>query len=228
MAKPLQPPFPDTLGPTQFPPALVNGLIAKIDSLAELKVTLFCLWAFGQRDPQDGLYWLRKNDFATHRKVHGLDEAAWVRGLAEAVKRETLLPVYANAPEGEIELVWVLHTPAAAQILGTPDCAARLDAAGHLIILPPRPTVYKLYEENIGPLTGLIGDELAALTLDYSEDWVREAVHIAVEREKRSLAYVKGVLRRWRKEGKRIEGAERPTEREGRSVTGKYADFFER
>ncbi|MBK8137747.1 MAG: hypothetical protein IPK52_18345 [Chloroflexi bacterium] len=39
----------------------------------------------------------------------------------------------------------------------------RLDAAGHLVILPQRPTIYKLYEENIGPLTGLIGDELTTL-----------------------------------------------------------------
>ena len=221
-------PFPDTLGPTQFPQALVDGLIAKIDSLVELKVTLFCLWAFGQRDPPDGLYWLRKTDFSAHRKVHGLDEAEWVRGLAEAVKRMTLLPVYANAPDDGIELVWVLHTPGAARILGAPDCAARLDAAGHLVILPQRPTIYKLYEENIGPLTGLIGDELTTLAADYSDDWVREAMYIAVQREKRNLAYMKGVLRRWRKEGKRLEGNEQPAERDGRSVTGKYADFFER
>ena len=222
------PPFPDTLGPTQFPPALVDGLIAKIDQLAELKMTLFCLWAFGQRDPQDGLYWIRLDDILKHRKVHGLDKDGAVRGLAEAVKRKTLLPVYANAPDGGIELVWVLHTPGAWNAVGSPDCAARLDAAGRLIILPSRPTVYKLYEENIGPLTGLIGDELRTLCDDYTEEWLREAVQIAVEREKRSLAYIKGVLRRWRREGKRHEGPERSDERDGRSVTGKYADFFER
>lgn len=222
------PPFPDTLGAVQFPPALVNGLLASIDNLAELKVTLFCLWAFGQRDPQDGLYWLKKADFAGHRTVHGLDEADWVRGLAEASKRGTLLPVYANAPDDQIELVWVLHTPGAANILGAPDCAARLDAAGRLVILPPRPTIYKLYEENIGPLTSLIGDDLAGLADDYTEEWVREALHIAVEREKRNLAYIKGILRRWRKEGKRDERPERHPEADARSVTGKYADFFKR
>ena len=126
MTAKLTPPFPDTLGPTQFPPALVDGLIAKIDQLAELKMTLFCLWAFGQRDPQDGLYWIRLDDILKHRKVHGLDKDGAVRGLAEAVKRKTLLPVYANAPDGGIELVWVLHTPGAWNAVGSPDCAARL------------------------------------------------------------------------------------------------------
>lgn len=228
MKTPPPAPFPDMLGQSQFPQPLIDGLIAKIDSLPELKVTLFCFWAFGQRQTQDGLYWLRKADFAAHRKIHGLDEAQWIRGLTDAVARGTLLPVYANAPDGTMEMVWVLHTPKAWETVGSPDCAARLDAAGHLVILPPRPSIYKLYEENIGPLTGLIGDELTGLRDDYGEALVREAIHVAVEYEKRNLAYVKGILRRWRKEGKRFEGTERPAERDGRGVTGKYADFFER
>ncbi|NOG52178.1 MAG: ATP-binding protein [Chloroflexi bacterium] len=86
----------------------------------------------------------------------------------------------------------MLHTPGASAAVGSGDCAARLDAAGQLIILPPRPNVFKLYEENIGPLTGLIGEELVALSDDFSEIWLREAIQIAVEREKRNLAYVRG------------------------------------
>jgi DNA replication protein len=222
MMKPAAP-FPDNIGPTQFPQALIDGLIARIDHLAELKMTLFCLWAFGQRDPQDGLYWLRLEDIVKHRKIHGLDEASVMRGLSEACMRGTLLPVYANALDGGIEMVWVLHTPGAAAVLGSPDCAARLDAAGRLTILAPRPTVYALYEENIGPLTGLIGDELRTLSDDYGDDWLREAVHIAVENEKRNLAYIKAVLRRWRREGKRHEGTERSAER-----PGKYGDYYKR
>jgi DnaD/phage-associated family protein len=225
MNRPPPPPFPDTLGPTQFPQALIDGLIARIDHLAELKMTLFCLWAFSQNDPRDGLYWLRLDDILRHRKVHGLDEASVMRGLSEACARGTLLPVHANAPDGSIEIVWVLHTPTAWQIAGAPDCAARLDAAGRLMILAPRPTVYALYEENIGPLTGLIGDELRTLSDDYGDDWLREAVSISVEQEKRNLAYIKAVLRRWRREGKRHERSERSAERD---VAGKYGDFYKR
>lgn len=224
----ITPPFPDVLGASGLPDAIPGGLLSAIDSLAELKMTLFCIWAFSQRDPIGGLYWLRKADIDTHRKVHGLDESAAVEGLARAVARGTLLPVYANAPDGGIELVWVLHTPGASAAVGSGDCAARLDAAGQLIILPPRPNVFKLYEENIGPLTGLIGEELVALSDDFSEIWLREAIQIAVEREKRNLAYVRGVLRRWRKEGKRREEDQRSSERDGRTATGKYAEYFER
>lgn len=208
---------------------LFHGLMATIDNVNELKVTLFCLWAFEQRDAANGLYWLRRADFdGLNAEVHGLDEDAIDDGLDCAVLRRTLLKVEMTTPSG-VEAIYLRATPEAEAALATPGgFAARIDAAGHLDVLPPRPSVYKIYEENIGPLTGLIGDALRDLVTDYGENWVEDAIAVAVERNIRTLAYVKGVLRGWRKDGRRDANSGRHLATDEKSAAGKYADFFER
>lgn len=208
---------------------LFHGLMARIDNVNELKVTLFCLWAFEQRDAPDGLYWLRRADFdGLNSDVHGLDEDAIDDGLDCAVLRQTLRRVDLNTPAG-IEQIYLYATPEADDALAIPGgFAARIDASGRLDVLPPRPSVYKVYEENIGPLTGLIGDALRDLVTDYGEPWVSEAIAVAMEQNKRSLSYIKGILRGWRKDGKRDADTGRHLAADEKSASGKYADFFER
>jgi len=208
---------------------LFHGLMARIDNVNELKVTLFCLWAFEQRDAPDGLYWLRRADFdGLNTEVHGLDEDAIDDGLDCAVLRGTLRCAHLNSPAGG-ERIYLRATPEAEAALSAPGgLAARIDESGRLDVLPPRPSVYKLYEENIGPLTGLIGDALHDLVADYSEPWVSNAITTAMEQNKRSLSYIKGVLRGWRKDGKRDADTGRHLAADEKSASGKYADFFER
>jgi DnaD/phage-associated family protein len=62
--------------------------------------------------------------------------------------------------------------------------------------------VFSLYEQEIGPLTPHIGDELGDLLDSYSPAWVAEAIQIASQNNVRKVSYVSGVLRRWFIEGK--------------------------
>lgn len=208
---------------------LFHGLMARIDNVNELKVTLFCLWAFEQRDAANGLYWVRRADFdGLNADVHGLDEDAIDDGLDCAVLRGTLYKVDLPTPMG-YEAVYLYATPQAEAALAAPGgFAARLDGNGHLDVLPPRPSVYKLYESNIGPLTGLIGDALRDLVSDFGDAWVEDAIGVAVERNIRTLAYVKGILRGWQKDGRRDADPKRHLATDDKSAAGKYADFFER
>lgn len=68
-----------------------------------------------------------------------------------------------------------------------------------------RPNVFSAYEQNIGALTGIIGDELKSLVAEYSEAWVIDAIREAVLHEKRTLAYAKGCLKTWKREGRGIK-----------------------
>jgi len=67
-----------------------------------------------------------------------------------------------------------------------------------------------LYENEIGPLTGLIADRLKEFTNDYPLRWFEEAVKIAVANGKRKLAYIEGVLKNYRVEGFRTEEEKEP------------------
>jgi DnaD/phage-associated family protein len=61
--------------------------------------------------------------------------------------------------------------------------------------------VFRAYEANIGLLTPQIADGLKAAIDDYSADWVQTAIEYATKHEKRSLAYVEGTLKGWKRDG---------------------------
>lgn len=62
--------------------------------------------------------------------------------------------------------------------------------------------VFEIYEQEIGPLTPFVAQELEDMEKDYSPDWVVEAIQIASANNVRKLKYVNGILRRWHTEGK--------------------------
>jgi DnaD/phage-associated family protein len=61
--------------------------------------------------------------------------------------------------------------------------------------------VFSSYQGNIGVLTPMIADGLKADIEDYSEEWVLSAIEYATKQEKRSLSYVEGCLRGWKRDG---------------------------
>ena len=65
-----------------------------------------------------------------------------------------------------------------------------------------QPNIFKLYEQNIGPLTPLIADTLRDAEATYPSAWIKEAIGIAIENNVRRWRYVETILARWKKEGK--------------------------
>jgi DnaD/phage-associated family protein len=65
-----------------------------------------------------------------------------------------------------------------------------------------RRTIYQLYEENIGPLTPLIADSLKEAETTYHEDWIKDAIQIAVENNVRRWKYIEAILASWKEEGR--------------------------
>ncbi|MED1060048.1 DnaD domain protein [Bacillus mycoides] len=61
----------------------------------------------------------------------------------------------------------------------------------------PHSEVYKFYEQNISSLSPYIAKELKEWMQRVSGDKVLEALKIAFENNKGTLAYVKGILRNW-------------------------------
>jgi DnaD/phage-associated family protein len=64
-----------------------------------------------------------------------------------------------------------------------------------------RPNVFRTYEREIGPLTPMIADRLKDAEQTYPKDWIPIAIGIAAAQNKRSMAYVEGILKRWKKDG---------------------------
>ncbi|MGD8624866.1 MAG: DnaD domain protein, partial [Anaerolineae bacterium] len=91
-----------------------------------------------------------------------------------------------------------------------------------------RPNIFVLYEQNIGPLTPLLSEELMEAEETYPADWIRDAFREAVELNKRSWRYVQRILERWAAEGREDEKTRRGDERDRRRfIEGEYADYIE-
>ena len=70
------------------------------------------------------------------------------------------------------------------------------------VITLDRPTIYTLYEQNIGLLVPLVADQLADAAEHYPPEWITDAFREAVEQNKRSWSYIRAILRRWEVEGR--------------------------
>ncbi len=202
---------------SRLPDSLFQNLLGEIDSLTELKVTLYAIWRFEHMEGRQRF--LREQDFTEVVP----DPAS---ALGKAVERGTLLKATSGGKAAET--LYLLNSPrgrAAAQALSQGAWSPGTTPPPP----PERPNIFKLYEENIGPLTPLLADALKDAEKTYPPDWVAQALGEAVLNNKRSWKYVEAILRRWKEEGHAKEQNRRDAEEpRGRDVTRKVEDFLKR
>ncbi len=226
---------PGRVAYTRIPEPLFSELLPQIDHLGELKVTLYALWKLAHMEGD--LRFLREADFlADDRFTSGLAaepediESALSEALGRAVKRGTLLKV--DDPRGEVDPpLYFVNTPkgrAAVQAIQQGEWRPQPGDSASPVLRPTPPNIYRLYEENIGPLTPMIAEALQDADESYPLFWIEEAIQIAVKNNARNWRYVEAVLERWQKEG-RYEREDRRDSEEDRKryVEGKYADLIE-
>jgi phage replication O-like protein O len=61
-----------------------------------------------------------------------------------------------------------------------------------------RKNVFGVYQVEIGELSEMIKEELIELELEYSEEWVKQAIKTAVMQDVKKMSYIKGALKRWK------------------------------
>ncbi len=96
-----------------------------------------------------------------------------------------------------------------------------------LLLQAHRPNIFVLYEQNVGPLTPLLAEQLQDAEKNYPAPWIEDAFKEAAELNKRSWRYVQRILERWATEGKGDETARRGDDRKDRRrfIEGEYADY---
>jgi len=209
---------------TQVPDSLFR-LLGTIDDLDELRLTLYVLWRV---EHMEGAFRqiCRSEMIEDESFMRGFTPGTLDAGLEKAVARRTLIRV-GNADGG----FYFLNSPrgrASAEAMQKGDWRASARAGG---FQPPRevPNVFKLYEENIGPLTPIIADALKDAEQTYSSVWVADAIEQSVKLNKRNWKYIEAILRRWKEEGRAEKQDRRNTEASrGEDVTRKVEEFLKR
>jgi DnaD/phage-associated family protein len=209
--------FTDSETFTSLPDKFFHELLKEIDDVAELKVTAYFLW---RAESMDGPFRaLTKMDFDV--KELGLSAEEIKRGLEKAIQRGSLLKV-----EREAVVYILLNSPrgrAGIQAIESGKWSPTASA-------PPmeRPNVFRLYEENIGPLTPMIADALKDAEESYHAEWIAEAIELAVKNNKRNWKYCEAILKRWKDEGRHGQTNQRDA-RQGseRYTKSEFAEYLD-
>jgi len=191
---------------TPLPNLFFSELCPAIDDLAELKVTLHIFWLIANRKGSAPRCVTAHELLADRTLMQSLavngakPEDALTRALAAATERATLLHRAAAGDE-----VYFLNNEAGRRAFEKSERAKELlprGAAREPAAVIGRPNIFVLYEQNIGLLTPMISEELKDAEQEYPADWIADAFKIAVKQNKRSWAYVSGILKRMKTEGR--------------------------
>ncbi len=219
---------------TSLPSLFFSELLPAIDSLNELKVTLYVMWRLAQKTGYPR-YASQSELFSDTTLLDGLGAPGispqeCVRdGLERAVARGTFLSVVARQ-DGAEETFYFLNSDKGRQAVEQWR-RGELRLAG-AVIAPEsraeveRPNIFVLYEQNIGLLQPMIAEELKEAEQTYPPEWIEDAFREAVLQNKRNWRYVRRILERWAVEGR---GEFRGTQDDRRRyIEGKYAEYFKR
>jgi DnaD/phage-associated family protein len=210
--------FTDSETFTQLPDTFFHQLLNQIDNAEELKVTLYFLWRV--QHMETAFRALQEADLDT--KELGLSPEGIHLGIERAVKRGVIIRAeykadvlyFLNSPRGRGAANAFIHGEH--KVTGAPTAHSE------------RPNIFRLYEENIGPLTPLIADALKDAEQTYSAEWIAETIALAVRNNKRSWRYCEAILKRWKEEGRGEKQDRRDAEKDrNKYIKGEYADYIE-
>ena len=217
-----------------IPAQFFSELLPQIDDAAELKVTLFCMYALQQKE--GGYRYLRYDEFLADEDLMSglgvLSESAdsteiLDAALDKAKQRGTLL-MAAVALNHQKRRYYVINSERGRAFVDQIEGGEWIPvSADEIEVLPARPNVYALYEENIGMLTPMIKDSIQDAEASYPVGWIEDAIRVAVERNVRHWRYISKVLEGWQQKGRGHEKSWGHSERRKRYTTGKWKDFIE-
>jgi DNA replication protein len=231
--------FPARMDFTPIPNLFLNRLLPQITDMAELKTSLYIFMSiYGKRGyPR----------FVTGSELLGntglikslgqsdkVAEEALNSALKLATDRGVILHLEADN-DGKIEDIYFLNTQADRQAMEKiKNGELKLPTLKATTKIPTPaeelPNIFTLYEDNIGMLTPMIAEELKEAEKLYPINWIRDAIKIAVNQNKRKWEYISAILERWTAEGKSDEAYRRDTEKEDpdKYIKGKYGHMVRR
>jgi DnaD/phage-associated family protein len=194
-----------------IPSGLFGPLLEGVDDLLELRCALRALFLLHRK--KGPLRSVTAAELAGDPVLLGgaqtagepLAEADVARALQECVAHGVLI-AYTSEDGGLRTDLYLLDTPANRRALDRvrsgqappPDVPSPAPEAS-----PAAPRgIFALYEANIGAIYPMAAEQLRAMEEDFPATWIEEAFLEAVRHNRRRLAYIEAILRRWRDDGR--------------------------
>ena len=201
---------------TAIPNVFFTQLMPLIKDASELKIALHVFWSVQQKRGSPRFVTFREL-LGDKTLAPGLGEGIAERvetlevGLRGAVEKGILISREVEV-EGIRQKLYALNMESerrALERIGSQDLEPEkgplgvMDGGGEA-----RVNTFALYENNIGPLTPIIVDELKRAVSLYSEEWVLDAIHEAARNSARSWTYIESILKSRKAEGRAVTPAD--------------------
>jgi DNA replication protein len=218
---------------TPIPAPFFSQVLPEIDDLHTLKLILYVFWRL---DKMEGAFrYLTQEDFSSDEIFlkgigceRGECQANLEAALQNALEGGLLLEAEVDGTRQRMRY-YFLNSPkgrAAVEAIRSGRWRPSPEAPMPATLDMERPNIFRLYEENIGPLTPLIAEALGEAEDTYPALWIEEALRIAVENNKRSWRYVQAILDRWHTEG-REERDDRKDSRDSEEARRRYLKWLD-
>lgn len=212
-----------------IPAQFFTEILPFINHLGELKMMLNIFWLLDQME--GSIRYVNRDDLVNDELIlSGIENTDGdpvvylTESLEKLVRHGILLETTPNL-NGEIyNTFYFLNSPrgrAAVDSIDSGDWQPSADPGAPIEIVPERPNIYRIYEENIGPLTPMIAESLADAEDNYPAHWIDDAFRIAVEKNNRNWRYIAAILDRWQTKGR----YERKDRRDAEEARRRYADW---
>ncbi|RLT35535.1 MAG: DnaD domain protein [Chloroflexi bacterium] len=188
-----------------LPAQLFAEVLPAITDEAELRVTLYALYAIGRQ--RGALRAVRGSALASEGPLLRLlapcgGVEALRAALDAAVARGTLL----DCALADGDTLYLVNNEAGRRAVPRIVSGALPVPGG---VVAPRSVsdaavggVARVYEQEIGALTGAIADALAQAEARWPTPWIVDALRLAAVNNARSWRYAEAILERWETEGK--------------------------
>ncbi len=230
--------FPAKTSYVPLPAMFLSYLLPDIESILELKVTLYVLSTLYQK--RGFPRFVTREELLSNISLRkclretGETEEKTLTGTMEAmVKRGTIIhvneyDVYLLNTERDRETAKKIKNGEISLPLGKKEPS---EPEIERVSSGESPDIFTLYEENIGMLTPIIADFLKEAEKLYPHGWIEDAVKEAVSSNKRNWRYIARILERWESEGKSDGTHQRHPEKKpdpDKYIRGKYGHMVQR
>jgi DNA replication protein len=217
-----------------IPSTFFTELLPEVDDVNTLKVMLYIFRALDAQE-RDVRYLREKDLLADSGLLECLKVPAEER---PAVLSKALLDIVASGfilkadvQSGQDSALLFLNSQKGRDALAALQSGKwQPDDAGSASyqILPEWPGIYRLYEDNIGPLTPLLADLLQEAEKTYPPSVIQFAFEEAVKKNARNWKYIDAILRNWQEKGSNGQNSRDPEDYRRKYTGGEYAEYINR
>jgi DnaD/phage-associated family protein len=214
-----------------IPESFISEHLSKINDPDLFKLLLYIFWRFDKEKSQVKYITIESiiKDLAFSEFFGKSSNEIKIRILELLTKaiEQAILIICPNPEQAKIDLYFYnsIRNQEIIELIKSGDL--RIENLQNISLASIKPNVFKIYEENIGPLTPMIAETLEDASNNFPINWINEAIQIAVENNVRRWKYIQAILDRWQEEGKDARRDQKSTQEDREKyLKGKYSGLI--